>query len=130
MLSYFINAKAGTSELIEVKDWRDYSRLLECDCIDIVYRYIGDSSVQLPIVIDDCGKLKDNPVISALNLNTPEVLVGSLLVINTDSEGEQIPLSQEHITILEKNTVNFSQIGVAVNDLRHLHLSNKILFIS
>lgn len=72
-------------QFVEVEEEKldDYYKLLDCNCIDIVDRRIGDRSFS--IVCDDEGLCKENPTISAVNKNGKPMLVGNLFICKNNA---------------------------------------------
>lgn len=76
----------------------EYYNLIECDCIDIVTRRIGDT--YFDIICDDEGLLKDNPRVSAVDLNGNPMLVGNLIFSHTNDEGETTAITDDDISVI------------------------------
>lgn len=97
--------KNGHAEVVEFKDeLNDLYRLIDCDCIDIVIRKIGDSYYH--IVCDDMGYWDDNPIVTAIDRNYRLVLVGNLLITNSNDEGELTGLSDEDISNIMESVIS------------------------
>lgn len=73
----------------------NYYRLLDCRLIDIPSRRIGDHYYD--IICDDEGLLKGDPIVTAINSDGDAMLVGSLLVLKHDDEGNEIGLTAEEV---------------------------------
>lgn len=107
----YVNVEDETVETVEIENRLDeYYRLINCDCIDIVTRKIG--KCYFDIICDDEGLLKDNPKISAINNLGQVMLVGNLLITNSDEDGETTSLTEKDIHyikrfILEMGTRNY-----------------------
>lgn len=92
-------------EKIEVVEFEanldEYYRLLDVTCIDIVERKIGGKYYD--IICDDEGLLKDDIIKSMISSRSETMLVGNLLICNSDDEGYEQSLSDEDIkNILSK----------------------------
>ena len=80
---------ADTKNVIRVSvpdELDEYYALLNCDCIEVIYRYINGKLTKL--IIDEEGKLKQNQTISGMSFDGEESLVGNILI---ESEDEDIP---------------------------------------
>lgn len=93
---------------VEANGLDDYYKLLNCDTIDIVTREVVSFNKihkEYDIICDDNGLLKDNIIISAVDVKDMSVqLVGNLLVCNFDSNGNEKSLSGYDIELL-KNSI-------------------------
>lgn len=65
-------------------DIHEWYKLLNCDIVEMPEFTIGGKSYT--IVCDEEGKLKDYPIISGINPINEVVMVGNLLIFNTDYE--------------------------------------------
>lgn len=72
---------------------KKYYELLKCDTIDIVERSVGGKNFD--IICDDEGLMLDKPVISAVNGKCEPMLVGSLLFVHHNGEGETTGLTSD-----------------------------------
>lgn len=100
----YLNVKQGAKPIfMEVgDDLREFYKLIDCDCIDIINRKIGNK--RFSIICDDNGLLVENPKISAIdNLGQP-MLVGNLIIVSANNEnGELESLSlNEAIYVCER----------------------------
>ena len=80
---------ANTKEVIRVSvpdELDEYYALLNCDYIEVIYRYINGKLTKL--IIDEEGKLKQNQIISGMAFDGEESIVGNILI---ESEDEDIP---------------------------------------
>lgn len=82
-----------------------YYDLLDCTCIDIVERKVGDK--WFDIVVDDEGLLVGKPVMAVEEDGTP-MLVGNLLFCHHDEEGSLTGLEEGDAELLERH------LGIAV----------------
>ena len=92
----------------------NYYRLLNCRCIDITSRRIGDRYYN--IICDDEGLLKGEPIVTAINSDGDAMLVGSLLVLKCDDEGNEIGLTAEEIREVMNHTHGF--ISLLTGEIR------------
>lgn len=75
-----------------------YYSALNCSCIDIVERTIGESEKYFTIVCDDEGLLKASPCVSAVSALCEPMLVGSLLITDCDHDtGDLASLSEREL---------------------------------
>ena len=72
---------------------KKYYELLHCDTIDITERSVGGKTFD--IICDDNGLAVDKPVISAISGSCEPMLVGSLLFVHHNEEGETTGLTEE-----------------------------------
>ena len=95
---YLIDVNKRTHGAVVIRnDLDDIYRLLGVDCVDIVTRSIGCKNYT--VIADDTGLLKPYPLVSASNFSLlfPEFLVGSILITNTDENGDLESLSEKDI---------------------------------
>ena len=78
----------------------DYYKVLNCDCFDITRRKIGGS--YFDIMCDDEGLLKDDYMVSAFDSNMNPCLVGNLLVVKHDREGNTISLKDRELEFIRE----------------------------
>ena len=88
-----------------VEELDDYYKHLECDCMDVANRLIGDK--RFDIWVDDAGLLKEDPIISAVTSRSIEghiyyepMLAGNLIIANHDSAGNTTSLSREDVEMI------------------------------
>lgn len=102
----FLDVENGKGpEVIEIKDELDsYLQTLRIDTIDIIRRNIAGVSYQ--IVCDDEGLLKENPTLSAVDVNSVGQLVGNLIITGlSDGEGNLTGLNKNDVDrIMERFT--------------------------
>ena len=65
-------------KVVDANGLDDYYKFIDCECIDIVRRKIGD--VMVEIVCDDEGLLVNNPKVSAIDVDGSPALFGNLLI--------------------------------------------------
>lgn len=97
--------KDGTYAIVETSgDYKDIKRLLEIDSpITIAERKIGDTYYD--VWVDDEGLLKDTNRIVGLCMNARELLVGGIVILKCDSEGNTIGLNDKEIEEIQKNII-------------------------
>ena len=85
-----------------------YYQLLNCRCIDMVSRRIGKQAQRCyTIICDDEGLFAPDPQISAIDSLGQVMLVGNLLVVKVDADGETQSLDDDDIRYLQKHTLLF-----------------------
>lgn len=83
-------------KMVEADGLEDYYKYINCRCIDIVRRRIGD--VEVEIICDDEGLLIDKPKISAIDVDGSPALFGNLLVASGRVvDGELTELTPEEV---------------------------------
>ena len=83
-------------QMVEANGLDDFYRLLNCRCIDVIYRKIGDTECTL--IVDDEGLLKDNSIVSAIDISGTPCLVGNILIASGRTvDGEDTPLTDEEL---------------------------------
>ena len=90
----------GQVKTIQIKEFEDYYKYLNCDCFDIVTRRIGKQKLPFDIFCDDEGLLKFH-IPTAYNSKNQTMLVGNLIFSKTDNEGETISLTPEEIKYIK-----------------------------
>jgi len=78
----------------------EYYRLLNCDLIDIVARCIGGK--WFDIICDDEGLLTQRKL-SAVNKKYEPMLVGNLMFVHHDDEGNTVGIDDEEILHIMNN---------------------------
>lgn len=82
----------------------DYYKLIDCRCIDIVSRRIGENVYD--IICDDEGLLVDSPRVSAVDSAGQPMLVGNLLIAGlADEEGHLTDLTADDIDYIAKRVL-------------------------
>ncbi len=92
----------GTAEFKTVEDeLNTYYTELNCDCIDIVTRFIGDE--EFVITCDDEGLLKEPvPSITVFDTDGEPMIVGNVFICRRNGP-EMASLTDEDIKLLRKN---------------------------
>ena len=80
-----------------------YYDLINCRCIDIVTRKIGDR--WLDLICDDEGLFNDHPRVSVLDLKGKPMIYGNVIITNSTKEGHQSTLTDEDIEQINDNLV-------------------------
>ena len=82
-----IDTEANTAKAVTLDNTLEaYYSVLNCSCIDIVERTIGESEKYFTIVCDDEGLLKAAPCISAVSDLCEPMLVGNLFITDFDHD--------------------------------------------
>lgn len=96
-------------ELPTVMDIADdldvFYELIGCRCIDIVHRKIGNK--YFDVICDDEGLFKDEVIVSAVDTQFRQMLVGNLIIATGDNEGNLIDLSDEDIKQILRHTKTY-----------------------
>lgn len=94
------------NKLPEIKDIEDdlkvFYKLIDCRCVDMVYRAIGDKV--FTVICDDEGLFEENPIISAIDEKLNPMFVGNLIISNHDDEGYLTGLSKDDINLILQQT--------------------------
>ena len=94
-------------KMVQVKDversLESYYKEIGCDIIDVTSRKIGDQWYD--IICDDEGLLKDNPVVTAVDMSGHPALVGGLIICRYDGEGDFTDLTDEDVELVMHNIV-------------------------
>lgn len=102
--SYLVDVKNGESYPVEIENTlEEFYRLIDCRYIDIVRRKIGRKYYD--IICDDEGLFDSNPKISAIDNLGRVMLVGNLLITNTDEEGNTVSLTGRDISYIRKRVL-------------------------
>ena len=91
-------AEDGVANTVFVEDELEtYYKMLDCDCIDIVTRKVGNK--WYGFVCDDEGLLKDRAytIISKQDGQYWREIVGSVFICNNDGEGNLTSLDQTDV---------------------------------
>lgn len=86
----------------------DYYKYIDCRCIDIVYRRIGD--VYVNIICDDEGLLVDKPKVSAISIDGTPMLCGNLLIAGGEvtEDGELTSITIEEAEMIMDNIIEIT----------------------
>ena len=120
---FLVDVTTGEAKVVVFEDkLENIYNLLNVELIDVTERKIGEHVYD--IVCDDEGLLKPN-VPSAYNGKGEPVLVGSLLLVNHDEEGNFCDLTNEQIVelkgkirgamVVENTKVQVLQVLTGVN---------------
>lgn len=102
---YHVDADRATAGPVEFRDEpSEYYRLLGCDIFDIATRFIEGH--EFVFFVDDCGLLRDNPKVTAVDIEGNPALVGSLVVVarDKDNPAEVRGLTDEELDVLTDHT--------------------------
>ena len=88
-------------------DIEAFHNTIDCRCIDIVERKVGDRCFDF--IVDDEGLFRHNPMISALSQTGEPMLVGTLIITNSNEEGETTSLTEEDIEYLQKYVYHYKK---------------------
>lgn len=94
------DAKTRQFRVEDIKDdLETFYRIIDCDTIDIVTRYVND--VQFDIICDDEELLKEEPIVTALSMNLKPMLVGTLIFAHNDGHGNLTDITDSDETLLK-----------------------------
>ena len=100
---YLVDVKNMKAEVVNFEDdLQTIYGLIDVSLIDVAWRKIGENTYD--IIVDDEGLLKENPIASAFDYKANPQLVGSLLIVNHDEEGNFSSLTDEQIEELKQHT--------------------------
>ena len=103
---YFIDPAHGIAEPRTIEKSLDsYYSLLDCTCIDIVERDIGER--RFDIICDDEGLLKAPSFVSAFYTSGEPALVGSLFVCKFDGADDVTSLTEEELDYVDNYRETF-----------------------
>lgn len=88
-------------------DIEAFHNVIDCRCIDIVERKVGDR--YFDFIVDDEGLFRHNPMISALSRTGGPMLVGTLIITNSNEEGETTSLTEEDIEYLQQYVYHYQK---------------------
>lgn len=100
--------------MAEVEELDDYYKHLECRCMDVAVRKIGDT--YFDIWVDDEGLLVDSPKVSAIRQTDSgfePMLAGNLLIAHHDDVGNTTSISFEEANMI------IDHIGIIKHDDEH-----------
>lgn len=94
-----IDTEANTAKAVTIDNTLEaFYSALNCSCIDIVERTIGENEKYFTIVCDDEGLLKAAPRISAVSALCAPMLVGNLFITDFDHDtGDLASLSKQEL---------------------------------
>lgn len=103
-------------------DTTTLAKIIGADYIEIIRRYIHDTEIY--IIVDDCGKLKNRPIVAT----GQEILAGSLIVCDINPVTEDwTDLTDEKMDIVLKDNLrlNIDNDQIILGNLRfrpeHIH---------
>lgn len=108
MRMLLLDVKNNEVKMVEANDLQDYYSHINCRCIDMVMRKIGD--VEVNIVCDDEGLLIDKPKISAIGIDGTPMLFGNLLIASgrVTNDGELTELTPSEIEDIMENVATIT----------------------
>ena len=95
-------------KMVEANSLDDYYKLIGCDYVDIIHRWIGD--VEVEIVLNDEGLLVNAPKPSGINIDGTPVLFGNLLIASgrVTDDGELTELTEEEVDEIMDNVATIT----------------------
>lgn len=61
-----------------IDDIKEFYKIIQCNCIDIIVRYID--GIPYNIICDDEGWFKQNPIITLTSEDKTEAIVGNIII--------------------------------------------------
>lgn len=95
-------------KMVEANSLDDYYKLIGCNYVDIIHRWIGD--VEVEIVLDDEGLLVNAPKPSGISIDGTPVLFGNLLIASgrVTDDGELTELTEEEVDEIMDNVATIT----------------------
>ena len=95
-------------KMVEANTLADYYKLIGCDYVDIIHRWIGD--VEVEIVLDDEGLLVENPKPSGISVDGTPMLFGNLLIASgrVTDDGDLTELDRDEIDEIMDNVATIT----------------------
>ena len=95
-------------KMVEANGLDDYYKLIGCNYVDIIHRWIGD--VEVEIVLDDEGLLVNAPKPSGISIDGTPVLFGNLLIASgrVTDDGELTELTEEEVDEIMDNVATIT----------------------
>ena len=95
-------------KMVEANGLDDYYKLIGCNYVDIIHRWIGD--VEVEIVLDDEGLLVNAPKPSGISIDGTPMLFGNLLIASgrVTDDGELTELTEEEVDEIMDNVATIT----------------------
>ena len=107
VMGVLVNVEEGTVGAVTFVDKLDYIyALLNIDLIDVAVRKVGYKNYDF--IVDDEGLLKGRAIPSVLDTKKEPMLVGNILIVNSNEEGEFTSLSIDDIRNIEQHLGNIT----------------------
>ena len=104
MKALLINPESSEAKVVDITNWKQILKHLECQVFDVCTRQIGTDPDRIyDIYVDDMGLFKSHPKVSAWGADDHSTLVGTILVSLTDSHGDMKSLTQNDIDYILSN---------------------------
>lgn len=85
-----IDVEKGSFSVLKIEDTlKEYYRILNCNCIDIVTRCIGPDEIY-KIILDDCGAIKHDPIPFAVDIEGNIHFYGNLFIVSSITIGHKL----------------------------------------
>jgi len=99
-----VNPLKGAEERVIKNDLEAFYETIECDYIEVARRQIGNKYYD--IICDEEALLKSSPLVSTFDRNQEPMLVGSLIVCNSNGE-DFASLTKQDIERILKRAVKY-----------------------
>lgn len=108
-----VDVKNKEVKPVECNGLDDYYKYIGCRCIDIIRRKIGTRYFE--IIVDDEGLFAEEPIVSAIDTDFNQVLVGNLLIAGGEvtEDGELTDITEAEIGYISGM---FKALGVLLID--------------
>lgn len=94
------------AEMVEIEEkLQSYYDVLNCDCIDVAVREIDGK--EFDIICDDEGLFKQDQIVTAVNEAMQPQLVGAILVVQHDGQGDFQSLTDGEVEIVSNRVVQY-----------------------
>ena len=111
MRGFLIDVEGNEGKVVETTGrLKDLYKLCRCDCIDVAV--IDVDGVPFDFVVDDEGLLKDNPRASVFDSGGMAMLVGNVVILRSNCEGDFVGLTEPEVEIL-KSRMGMALLGSA-----------------
>ena len=102
MITACIVNKDGSFSVTEIENRLDsYYPIIDCNTINIVSRRFAGR--RLDVICDDEGLFTDHPVVTAIDTEYHPMLVGTIVIVRHDDEGETVSLTSEDVKAVRKS---------------------------
>ena len=104
MKALLINPELPEAKVVDITNWKQIQKHLECQVYGVYKRQIGADPRRIyDIYVDNLGLFKDHPKISAWGVHDCSSLVGIIMVSLTDNKGNMKSLTQDDIDYILSN---------------------------
>lgn len=113
MKAYWIDSDSDEAKVVDTDaSLKDLYRMCQCECIDVAVRNVR--GIPFDFVVDDIGLLVGSPT-TVFDTNGHPQLVGSVVILRSDDEGDFAGLSDDDISVLRSVTSKSLIVHYATN---------------